>query len=75
MLILCDVCWRRWVGTMDLKESDGVGSLHCMEADNSVGVKVDGGITVSNGLAWTDTHMYLRQLVPCLALAHVLLSS
>lgn len=45
---------------MDLKESDGVGSLHCMEADNSVGVKVDGGITVSNGLAWTETHMYFR---------------
>ncbi|HLD16626.1 MAG TPA: SMP-30/gluconolactonase/LRE family protein [Coxiellaceae bacterium] len=50
---------RFWVGTKDLKESNPMGALYCMQSDHSI-KKMDSGFTVSNGIGWNpdQTIMY-----------------
>lgn len=42
-----------WAGTMAIDERPGVGHLYRLDADGSVG-RVLGGMTISNGLDWSD---------------------
>jgi sugar lactone lactonase YvrE len=44
---------RLWAGTMAYDETEGVGCLYRLDADGTV-VRVLDGITISNGLAWSD---------------------
>lgn len=48
----CDPHGRLYVGTMAYDETPGRGKLYRFDADHSVSV-VFGGVTVSNGLAWS----------------------
>jgi sugar lactone lactonase YvrE len=49
----CDEAGRFWAGTMDMTESGPNGSLYCMETNGTVR-KVVEGITVSNGIVWSE---------------------
>lgn len=44
---------RVWGGTMATPPVDGAGSLYMLDHDGSVHVKLRGGVTISNGLAWS----------------------
>jgi sugar lactone lactonase YvrE len=50
----CDHAGRFWAGTMAYDGAPGAGSLYCLEADRVVRKVLD-GVTISNGLAWTDS--------------------
>ncbi len=50
----CDPRGRFLAGTMDLNESDPVGSLYSF--DGAVVTKLLGGVTISNGMAWSPDH-------------------
>lgn len=54
----CDPDGRFWAGTMSLTGQKNVGSLYCLQTDLSVAT-VLGGVSISNGLAWTDDKKYL----------------
>lgn len=47
----CDPLGRFWAGTMDMEETDALGSLYMLGADLQV-TRQWQGVTVSNGLAW-----------------------
>lgn len=47
----CDPAGRFWAGTMAYDCTEGAGNLYCLEADGSVGKKLD-QLTISNGLVW-----------------------
>lgn len=49
----CDPAGRFWAGTMAYDETDGVASLYRLDPDGTV-VRTLDGVTVSNGLAWSD---------------------
>jgi sugar lactone lactonase YvrE len=49
----CDPSGRFFAGSMGYDFSPGVGALHRLDPDGSVHAMVD-GVTVSNGLDWTD---------------------
>lgn len=49
----CDSAGRLWVGTMDRFCKDGAGSLYRLDPDLTLHRILDGGVTCSNGLAWT----------------------
>lgn len=51
----CDPAGRFWVGTMALTETPGAGSLYMIDK-NLAHTKKIGGVTISNGMAWTDDH-------------------
>ena len=48
----CDPQGRLWGGTMSVYDTEGAGSLYRITDDGDV-VKKVGGVTISNGLAWT----------------------
>jgi sugar lactone lactonase YvrE len=54
-----DPAGRVWVGSMHLDETDPVGELYRLDA-GSVLTRVLGGVTISNGMAWSPdgTRMY-----------------
>jgi sugar lactone lactonase YvrE len=54
----CDPAGRFWAGTMPLSEDSPAGSLYMLANDLSV-TKQIGGITISNGLAWSLDHKTL----------------
>ena len=56
----CDRSGRYWVGTMDREVSAPVGGLYRVGLDGVV-TRMDGGITLSNGIAWSpdERTMYL----------------
>src|SRR6185369_14529059 len=56
----CDPSGRFWAGTMALAFTKGAGSLYCLFPDLSA-KKMAGGLTISNGLAWSldQKTMYL----------------
>lgn len=49
----CDPAGRLWVGSMSLKFRKGVASLYAVEPDGSYR-EIFGGVTVSNGIVWTN---------------------
>jgi len=49
----CDSRGRFWAGTMDEDETPGAGALYRLNLDHTVD-RVLAGVTVSNGLDWTD---------------------
>lgn len=49
----CDPSGRFWVGSMHLRFNEGVASLYRMNTDQTVDKVLD-GVTVSNGIAWTQ---------------------
>jgi len=51
----CDPAGRFWAGTMAFEPKAKVGSLYCMDVDQSVR-KVLSDVTISNGLAWSLDH-------------------
>jgi len=54
----CDPAGRLWVGSMSLKFKKGAASLYSIEPDGSFR-KVFGGVTVSNGINWSNDHKIL----------------
>jgi len=48
----CDVAGRLWLGTMDVDCSEDSGALYCIDQNFQVQKKL-GGLTISNGMAWT----------------------
>jgi sugar lactone lactonase YvrE len=54
----CDPAGRLWVGSMSLKFKRGVASLYTIETDGSFR-EVFGGVTVSNGIIWSNDHKTL----------------
>ncbi|WP_121830347.1 SMP-30/gluconolactonase/LRE family protein [Streptomyces sp. S1] len=57
---VCDSAGRFWAGSMELRASDGAGSLYRVDPDGSVKRVLD-GLTVPNGPAFgvDGTYMYL----------------
>jgi sugar lactone lactonase YvrE len=55
----CDVAGRFWAGTMASDETQGAGSLYCLDVDHTVR-KMKDNVTVSNGITWSpdNTIMY-----------------
>ena len=55
----CDRGGRFWAGSMYVDESNGGGCLYRLDADHSV-TTICGGVSISNGLAWSldDTLLY-----------------
>jgi hypothetical protein len=51
----CDPAGRYWIGTMHLESEEGAGSLYCFTPSLTV-AKKRGGVTISNGLAWSADH-------------------
>jgi sugar lactone lactonase YvrE len=49
----CDRAGRFWAGTMALDERAGAGALYRLDVDRRVSMVLS-GVTVSNGLDWTD---------------------
>ncbi len=47
----CDPGGRFWAGTMSYDQTEGAGSLYCLNSDLSIDLKLE-GVTISNGLAW-----------------------
>ncbi|MGI9240166.1 MAG: SMP-30/gluconolactonase/LRE family protein [Verrucomicrobiales bacterium] len=47
----CDPLGRLWAGTMDMEETEALGSLYMLTGDGQV-VRQGASITVANGLAW-----------------------
>ncbi|MGD9328549.1 MAG: SMP-30/gluconolactonase/LRE family protein [Cyclobacteriaceae bacterium] len=54
----CDPAGRLWVGSMSLKFIKGAASLYTINPDGSYR-KVFGGVTVSNGIIWSNDHKTL----------------
>ena len=54
----CDPAGRLWVGSMSLKFKKGIASLYSVETDGSFR-EVFGGVTVSNGVIWSNDHKTL----------------
>ena len=54
----CDPAGRLWVGSMSLKFKKGAASLYRIEPNGSFR-KVFGGVTVSNGINWSNNHKIL----------------
>lgn len=56
----CDPAGRFYAGSMAYDETPGAGELWCLEADGSARV-VHGGVTISNGMAFTapDRALYV----------------
>jgi sugar lactone lactonase YvrE len=48
----CDAAGRYWIGTMHLETEKGAGSLYCFTPSLTL-EKKRGGVTISNGLAWS----------------------
>lgn len=48
----CDPAGRLWLGTMNMRELPGAGSVYGIEPDGEISVKIT-GTTISNGMAWT----------------------
>jgi sugar lactone lactonase YvrE len=48
----CDPAGRFWAGTMPLNETDPSGNVYMLDDTLSVEHKI-GGVTISNGMAWT----------------------
>ena len=55
----CDAAGRLWLGSMDMDEKRPTGSLYLIDENLDVQKKA-GGLTVSNGIAWSpdNTKMY-----------------
>lgn len=51
----CDPAGRFWIGSMSLQEEPGAGSLYMVDHDRSITRQI-AGVTISNGLAWSDDH-------------------
>jgi sugar lactone lactonase YvrE len=51
----CDPAGRLWVGSMSLKFIKGAASLYMISPDGSYR-EVFGGVTVSNGIIWSNDH-------------------
>lgn len=49
----CDPAGRFWAGTMSMEERASVGTLYCMETDQTVRSMVE-NVTISNGLVWSQ---------------------
>lgn len=49
----CDRAGRFWASTMAFDATAGAGSLYCLDKDLTVRKVLD-GLTIGNGLAWTD---------------------
>src|SRR6478735_1672645 len=54
----CDPAGRFWAGTMALSEEIGAGNLYVLENDLKP-LKMISGVSVSNGLAWSNDHQTL----------------
>ena len=54
----CDSHGRFWVGTMDRNVREPVGGLYRVGTDRKV-TRMDGGITLSNGIAWSPDERIL----------------
>jgi sugar lactone lactonase YvrE len=54
----CDPAGRLWVGSMSLKFIKGAASLYTISSDGSYR-EVFGGVTVSNGIIWSNDHKTL----------------
>lgn len=54
----CDPAGRLWVGSMSLKFIKGAASLYNISPDGSFR-EVFGGVTVSNGIIWSNDHKTL----------------
>ena len=48
----CDALGRLWAGTMDLEESEPIGALYRLAANDEAATALP-GLTVSNGLGWS----------------------
>ncbi len=48
----CDAAGRLWAGTMDMSQSEPIGSLYRIDPDGSVETALT-GVTISNGLGWS----------------------
>ncbi|SMO46884.1 SMP-30/gluconolactonase/LRE family protein [Fodinibius sediminis] len=53
----CDPSGRFWAGTMSYELEEGAGSLYCLDTSLKAKAKLR-GITISNGLAWTDHQFF-----------------
>ena len=51
----CDPAGRFWIGTMEISEAPGCGSVYVIEKDLSCSRKIE-GVSVSNGMAWSPDH-------------------
>jgi sugar lactone lactonase YvrE len=51
----CDPAGRFWIGSMAISEEPGAGSLYMIDKDLSCSKKI-GGVSISNGLAWSPDH-------------------
>lgn len=67
----CDRRGRFWIGTMDRAIAEPVGALYRVDPDQSVH-RMDGGITLSNGIAWSpdDQTLYYCDSRPGLIWAY-----
>lgn len=67
----CDRRGRFWVGTMDRAITGPVGGLYRVDPDRTVH-KMDGGITLANGIAWSpdDRTLYFCDSRPGLVWAY-----
>ncbi len=54
----CDPAGRLWVGSMSLRFIKGAASLYTIRPDGSY-TEVFGGVTVSNGIIWSNDHKTL----------------
>jgi sugar lactone lactonase YvrE len=54
----CDPAGRLWVGSMSLKFKKGAASLYTVRPDGSYR-EVFGGVTISNGIIWSNNHKTL----------------
>ncbi|MCM3004230.1 SMP-30/gluconolactonase/LRE family protein [Priestia koreensis] len=48
----CDPAGRFWIGTMDINDTEGKGSLYCLDVNQELTKKLD-NVSISNGLAWS----------------------
>ena len=49
----CDPAGRFWAGTMAYDGQPGAGSLYCLDDQGGIACVI-GGVTISNGLAWSS---------------------
>ncbi len=53
----CDPAGRFLAGTMDTRASrKAVGSLYCLHPDHTITTLIEGGLLISNGLAWSPDY-------------------
>lgn len=55
----CDSMDRLWIGTMQLDQQSGTGSVYCISKNNKIETKIN-QVTISNGLTWSadNARMY-----------------